>query len=353
MSHTISSQSTAPGSLATTKRVLPWIETTLLVLFIVLPAFLEFFWVVTVTRIFILSLLALSFDLVWGYAGILSIGQAMFFGIAGYSIGLLGTRLGITSMLITLPLSTLLGFAAALIIAFVIILGKRPLSMIYIALGTLTSCYAAERLAKGWGFVGAANGIPSLPLMTVGSYEINEGTSFYYLALGFLMAVYLLFRFLVRSQFGLVLAAMREQETRIAFFGYKVQHFKALVFALAGAAAGLGGGLYAYHEGFVWPNLLGYTLSTQVMLYVLFGGTGTLIGPVIGVCVFEYGSLILSEHLPHIWPIVMGFVLLVVIIFRPTGFVGIFVSERERIGSFGTDPFSGTVSGPGGRNDAA
>ena len=99
------------------------------------------------------------------------------------------------------------------------------------------------------------------------------------------MVVYLLCRFLVRSQFGLALAGLRENEQRIAFFGYKVQHLKAIIFSFAGAIAGLAGSLYAFHEGFVWPNMLGVVMSTQVVLYVLFGGSGTLIGAVIGAIV--------------------------------------------------------------------
>ncbi len=91
--------------------------------------------------------------------------------------------------------------------------------------------------------------------------------------LGILFVVYLLCRFLVRSQFGLALAGLRENEQRIAFFGYKVQHLKAIIFAIGGAIAGLAGSLYAFHEGFVWPNMLGVVISTQVVLYVLFGGS--------------------------------------------------------------------------------
>jgi branched-chain amino acid transport system permease protein len=150
--------------------------------------------------------------------------------------------------------------------------------------------------------------------------------------------VYLLCRFLVRSQFGLALAGMREQEARIAFFGYRVQRLKAIVFSLAGAIAGLAGGLYTFHEGSVWPNMLGVGLSTQIVLYVLFGGVGTLIGAVVGVIAIEIVSFWLADNYQQVWPIILGLLLLLVILFRPAGLISLLVSERERVGTFGRPP---------------
>ena len=97
-------------------------------------------------------------------------------------------------------------------------------------------------------------------------------------------------------------------------------------------------GLYAFHEGFVWPNLLGVFLSTQVVLYVLFGGVGTLIGAVIGVTVIESLTFVLADRWPEVWPVVLGVILLLVILFRRSGLAGLIVPERERFGSFGRPP---------------
>ena len=134
---------------------------------------------------------------------------------------------------------------------------------------------------------------------------------------------------------------MRENEQRIAFFGYKVQHLKAIIFALSGAIAGLAGSLYAFHEGFVWPNMLGVVMSTQVVLYVLFGGAGTLIGAVIGTVVVEAVSFWLSNNYQDIWPIILGVLLLLVIMFRPAGLISLVISERERVGNFWRSPQEG------------
>jgi branched-chain amino acid transport system permease protein len=158
---------------------------------------------------------------------------------------------------------------------------------------------------------------------------------YYFMALGILVLVYFALRQLTRSQFGLLLAGVRLQEARMAFFGYRVQVCKSVVFALAGLLAGVSGGLYAFHEGYVGPGQLGPVLSTQVVLYVLFGGTGTLVGGLVGVGVIDLLSYLLSQKWETGWPIVLGLLLLVVVTFRPTGLLGFIVSERERIGTFG------------------
>jgi branched-chain amino acid transport system permease protein len=317
------------------RRLLPWIELGLLGAALVLPVFLDEFWVLFCTRVLILGLIAISFDLVWGYAGIMSFGQALFFGMAGYCTALLATKLGITSVFVLLPVAALVGMLVAFVVAVIIIFGKRPPSLVFVALGTLTGSYVVERLARGWSYVGGQNGIPSLPRFTAGSYEISEGPAFYYMALVILAAAYLALRALVRSQFGLVLAGIRQQENRIAFFGYQTQTYKGIVFTLAGLVAGLSGGLYAFHEGYVGPGQLGPVLSTQVVLYALFGGVGTLIGPIIGTGLTDLLSFHLSSLWDTGWPIILGVLLLVIVMFKPTGLIGFIVSDRERVGSFG------------------
>lgn len=300
-----------------------------------LPAVLDHFWVVFATRVLLVCLVALSFDLLWGHAGIMSFGQALFFGTAAYGAALCARDLGITSIFVIVPVTILIGLALALVMAWFLLLGRRPPSIIFVGLGTLTGSYAADRLARGWYYLGGQNGIPSIPPLTAGPYEILEGPVYYWLALGVLVGVYALCRILVRSQFGLVLAGIRQQEERITFLGYRVQHYKAITFTLAGGVCGLAGGLYAFHDGFVWPNLLGVLLSTQIVLYVLFGGVGTLIGAVLGVATIDSVSFFLADYYQAFWPILLGLLLLAVILFQPNGLCGLLVSSRERIGRFG------------------
>jgi branched-chain amino acid transport system permease protein len=333
--------------------VIPILELVLLVVLAAAPIMLADYLTVFVTGVLILALLALSFDLVWGYSGIMSFGQALFFGAAGYGVALLARDLEITSIFIVLPAALAIGLILSFAIGAFLLLGRHPPTTIFVALGTLTGSYVADRLARGWYYLGGQNGIPSIPPMTAGGYAFTEGPAYYYLAFTVLAIVYLVCRFFVRSQFGLALAGAREQEARIAFFGYEVQHLKVVVFSLAGAIAGLAGGLYAFHERFVWPNMLGTVLSTQIVLYALFGGVGTLIGAVIGVIAIEIVGFLLADNFPQIWPMILGLLLLLVILFSPTGLIGLVVSEQERVGSFGRPPLLPRHSDAGADDAAA
>ena len=238
-----------------------------------------------------------------------------------------------------LPAGILIGFTFALLLGGFLLLGRHPSSVIFVSLGTLTGSYAADRLARGWYYLGGQNGIPVDP--------VDDPR----LATIWTRAGVLLFRarypraglsacaasWCARSS-DLALAGLRENEQRIAFFGYRCSTSRRSSFAIAGAIAGLAGSLYAFHEGFVWPNMLGVVMSTQVVLYVLFGGSGTLIGAVIGTIVIEAVSFWLSNSYQDIWPIILGVLLLLVILFRPAGLISLIVGERERVGNFGRPP---------------
>ncbi|HJS84328.1 MAG TPA: branched-chain amino acid ABC transporter permease [Acetobacteraceae bacterium] len=315
-------------------RVVPVLEWALLALFAVAPLLVADYIAVFASRLLILAMLAISFDLVFGYAGIMSFGQALFFGAGGYGVALLARDLGISSAFAALPAALLIGLALGWLVSAFLLLGRHPPSVIFVALGTLTASFAAEELARSWYYLGGQNGIPSIPVLTAGGYEFSD-IPFYYLVLGLFVLVYAGSRALTRSQFGLALAGIREQEARIGFFGYRVEVFKVIIFAVAGAVAGLAGGLYAFHEGFVWPSILGVVLSTQIVLYCLFGGTGTLVGAILGVIAIEGLSYALSERFPTIWPVLLGVLLLLVILFLPGGIISLLVSERERVGDFG------------------
>ena len=164
-----------------------------------------------------------------------------------------------------------------------------------------------------------------------------EGRDFYAMVLALLLCCYAACRWIVHSQFGLVLAGMRQNEERLAFFGYRVQVYKAIIFSLAGMIAGVSGMLFAYHQGFIGPGNMGPGLSTTAVLYCLFGGSGTLIGPVLGTAGVEVLSYFLADisEVRQFWPIILGLVLLIIVVFKPTGILGFFVSDRERIGSYG------------------
>ncbi|QOZ37871.1 branched-chain amino acid ABC transporter permease [Bradyrhizobium sp. CCBAU 53421] len=304
--------------------------------------------VVFATRILILCIFALSFDLLWGCAGIMSFGQSLFFGAAGYGVALAARDFGVTSLLAVLPIGLLVGFAVATLVGSVLLLGRRQASVVFISMGTLTGSYAAERLARGWYYLGGQNGIPSIPPMTIGPYDLAEGVGFYFASLLLLLIVYAACRFVIASQFGLVLAGLRDGEQRLLYFGYRVQHFKLVTFSVGGAIAGLAGGLYTFHEGFAGPGSLGVVLSTQVVLYVLFGGAGTLIGAVIGTTTIETLGFWFSNSYQEVWPIILGLILVIVITLRPAGLISFLLDRRE-----GTDVPVMPPAAKGGCDDPA
>lgn len=335
---------------AASRPVIPWVEAVLLLGFLVAPAVLPDYLTDFASRLLILALFAISFDLVFGYAGIMSFGQALFFGAAGYVVALLARDHNVSSVLVVIPVSVLVGLVLGAIVAGFLLLGRHPPSMIFVALGTLTASFAGEELARSWYYLGGQNGIPSIPVLSIGSYQFSSVT-FFYLTLAIFVVIYLGCRALVRSQFGLALVGIREQEQRLGFFGYRAPVFKAVIFTAAGAVAGLAGGLYAYQQGFVWPSMIGVVLSTQIVLYCLFGGIGTLVGPILGVIAIETFSYVFAQEYPEIWPILLGLLLLLVILLRPSGLISLAVSERERVGSFAPRRGRRSVSGFRERRD--
>jgi branched-chain amino acid transport system permease protein len=334
-------------------RALLAVELLVFVVLVVTPFLLQdrLDLITLITNIMILSILAISFDMCWGFSGIMSFGQALFFGVSGYVIALVGRDLDFSAIWGALPLAMLTGVVLAFVFAAFLLLGRKTPSAIFVAFGTLTGSYAAERLVSGWQYVGAGNGLSSVKLLQLGSYEFIEGFEFYALALLSLVLVYMACRFIIRSQLGLVLAGIRQNEERLAFLGYRVQVFKAVVFSFAGMIAGLSGALYSYHQGFIGPGNMGPGLSTTAVLYCLFGGAGTLVGPIIGTAAIEFLNYGLSDidAIRQFWPVILGLVLLVVVMFQPAGLLGLVVTTRERIGSYGA---RGRQSARGGRRGA-
>ena len=319
------------------RKHLPIIEICLLVGLIVAPLIINDFMTVILTRMLILGLLAISFELCWGYSGIMTFGQGLFFGMAGYAVALFANKAGFVQIWGVIPIGLIVGAITSFFIAWLLLLGRKPPEIIFVALGTLTFSYAAERLVSGWYWVGGGNGLSIFDFLSFGSFEIEAGRLFYYIAGTILLISYLISRYLVKSQLGLVLAGTRQNEKRMAFLGYRVRTYKALVFTFAGAIAGLGGALYAHHEGFIGPNNMGIGISTMAVLYTLFGGAGSLIGPIIGVLAIETISFNLSDidAFKSFWPVILGVILLVIVTFKPDGLIGFIVSQRERIGTFG------------------
>jgi branched-chain amino acid transport system permease protein len=288
------------------------------------------FWTQAVTRAMILVLFAVSADLLWGYTGVFTLGHAIPFGVGGYTAGLLAERLGWSEVL---PLAIAAAAAAAAIgaiMGLLLFLGRQPLTAIAVSLTTLALSFVAERVAFGWSFLGAANGIPGLPIPTLFGWRLEPGVPFFVAALITLLVTYFAASHLVESRVGLVMRAVRDDEVRAAYLGYAVGHIRFVVFVASNALAGLAGALFALHEGFVGPTQIGVVLSTQVLLWLVLGGRGVLLGAVIGVAIVEVAGRRIADEYPRQWPVILGVVLLMFVTALPGGIVDGWRRLRKR-----------------------
>jgi branched-chain amino acid transport system permease protein len=295
----------------------------LCVLPVVLSTAHETYWLQFSTRVLLLGSLALSADLAWGYAGIFTLGHALLFGAGAYTTGLLATRRGWIELQGLLPASVIAGGLLALAIGLFLYAGGRRVGGVYVSLATLALAYAAERLANGWPALGAANGIPGLPLPKLFGSQIDLGIRFYFVALAAFVVGYVALRVIAGSQFGLALIAVRDDEERAEFLGYSRQRIQIVTLVVSGMLAGLAGGLYGLHEGFVSPGFAGVGLSTQVLLWLVLGGRGRLWGALLGVVILEVVGRVLQDRYPKLWPVMVGASLLACITFLPDGIISL------------------------------
>lgn len=281
-----------------------------------------------VTRILIYGILVLSVELCWGQTGIFTFGQAALFGLGGYVVGLITTKSSLTDVGILLLIAIVVGAVTGLIIGIFLFSGKR-VGELYVALVTLAISYICERLANSWTVLGSGNGIPGIPYPTIFGKEIGSATGLFFLAFVVFAIALILSIIIVNSQFGLTMNAVRDDEERAEFFGYQRSIVQIAVFVFAAALAASGGALFAVSEGFVSPSMSGLALSTTTVLWVVLGGRGTLFGPLIALAVLEVVNIKMQEALPSLWPILVGLLLLITMIFLPKGLTSMPAKIRE------------------------
>jgi len=282
-------------------------------------------------RYFLLAVFAISVDLIWGFGGVLSFGQAAFFGGAGYVVGMMTTR---DWWILPVPFGVALiaGVAAAALLAlgvsYFTFSGKGALRGVEFAVVTLAVSVVAERLANAGGQItGGQNGILMRSRLEILGFSFHKGFAFYAFTGLLLIVTYLGVRRFVASRPGLIIRGVRENEDRVDLLGYDVPGVKRRTYVLAGAIAGLAGGLFFVHEGIVSPSAVGVAASTLVLLWVVLGGRGTLIGPIVGAVLLSYLTASLSGTLLDTWLVVVGVILVVVILFFPAGIFGFLTRE--------------------------
>lgn len=311
-----------------------WLTYLSVVALLVAPAIFSDFFVTLIVQSLILAIFALSVDILWGYAGILTFGHAAFFGFGAYiaAKGLILLDISGATYLVlggSIIIPGLAGFVIAGILFY------RGIDEEYFTIITLALAIIANQIAVSWQSVtNGYNGISSIPTMKMGIPSVAMfpvvDLSLYYVVLGVVIGLYLVSRRIVNSPFGSVLVAIDQNEMKARSMGYNTSKYKTLVFGIASAIAGLAGGIYAGYSGFVSPPLLGFLFSTEVLIWVLVGGRGTLIGAVIGTMFINIVENTLSGIFQFSWTLFLGLVLVSIVLFFPSGIVGLLNLVRER-----------------------
>ncbi|WP_101296011.1 ABC transporter permease subunit [Halegenticoccus soli] len=275
------------------------------------------------------AFLGLSLSVVWGYAGVLSFGQVVFFGIAGYTFGIVSvnfaTPLGITAAFLLGVMGSAL--VAAVLGYFMFYGGVRD---VYVTIITLVSTLvlhtfmaqtAGDEWTIGTAALGGFNGMPTIPTLALGvggAAFTFDSVTFYYFVLALLIATYLGLRAVVNSDYGRVMVAVREDEDRTRMFGYDVKRTKLAVFTLGGALAGLSGVLYASWGNYVSPQVFELAFASLPVIWVSVGGRKTLLGAVVATVGIEF----VRNSLGGEWAfIAVGSLLLVFVLGLPGGIV--------------------------------
>lgn len=334
------------------------------IIFIALPLMLDVFRLGLAGKYLTYAFVALSLVLLWGYGGILSLGQGIFFGLGGYCMAMflkleasdpistkIQTTPGIPDFMdwnqITtlpwfwepfksLPLTILAILVVPTLFAYIIGLAmfKRRVGGVYFAIITQAIALILSILIIGQqGYTGGVNGITDLKTML--GWDIREDNAkyiLYYVNGLLLFCCIFISRFILSSKFGMLLLAMRDKEERVRFSGYDVSNFKIFIFCVAAVFSSIGGAMFALQVGFMSPSFIGIVPSIEMVIFAAVGGRMSLIGAVYGTLLVNYGKTIFSENYPELWLFLMGGLFIAVVMFFPNGLAGLYEKYSPRLG---------------------
>ena len=297
-------------------------------LFMALPFFIDLFYQTFLTELFVWMLFAISFDLIFGYTGLLSFGQALVFGLGRYTVkssilkmGYKTDVAGLLSILISIHFAWFVGYFSV------------KLSGIHFVIITIIFALIGNIIGETWtSFTGGSDGLTfSPPPFRLGLFKINlmDIKENYYFVLVLLVLSYLFLRRMVQSPLGKVFISIRENEDRARLIGYNVQRYKLIAFLIAGGLSGLAGGLYSLTLKYAAASYLHWSISGHAVVYTIVGGMGTLIGPILGA-----GIVMSLEHylinFLQATDLVVGIVLVAMVLMAPKGLVGLIQSKFKR-----------------------
>ena len=303
--------------------VLPWIAS--IACFFLFPTYLAFG-----TQVLITILFALSLDLVLGYAGIVTLGHAAFFGAGAYTVGMLAMHWGWNE-----PLSGLL--AAALVAGAIglasglVLLRTHGLALLMLTLCTMALLEQAANMGAAW--TGGFDGMPGLSftkILGLFSFDVLYFRSQYLYALAVLFLCFVIVRMLVYSSFGQSLTGVRENLLRMHAVGASVRNRQVLAYTISAALAGVAGGLFTQSNTYVNLAVLGLDRSAGVLIVLILGGYGRLYGAFVGAIAYMVLEHVLAKAYPTAWQLGLGLTLVVVALYARNGVLGIVVSLRRR-----------------------
>jgi branched-chain amino acid transport system permease protein len=269
--------------------------------------------------------IAMSLDLLIGYTGLVSFGHAAFYGLGAYATAVLLER-GVLSLWLCLLFAVVVVGVYALIVAYFATTRRG----IYFALLTLIFAEVVYTFFRYTQTFGGSDGIQGLPdALVLPGVAVDTPARKYYLVLAYLVLAWVVCRVLVRSHFGRVLVAIRENEDRARFLGYNVQGYKMAVCLISALLTGLGGAIYPMRASYATPDLMLWTESGVFIISVMIGGLGTLIGPVIGGAFFVVLQEKVSSYVDW-YLIIVGLVLVAIVLFMPRGLIGLRRALRVR-----------------------
>jgi len=318
----------------------------LLLLAVVLPLTLDAFRLNLVSKYLAFAFVAVGVVLTWGYGGVLSLGQGMFFGLGGYMMAMFlkleasAPELPdfmVWSSVEQLPawwqpfhslgwtVVGILAVPAVLAYVFSYAIFKRRVSGVYFAIVTLSLALTLTVVVIGQqGDTGGANGITDFRTLLGLDIAGDDAKRMMYfievLAIALVMAVSLV---IVRSRFGKILIAIRDREDRVRFSGYNTAHMKAFVFAVAAVLSSIGGAFYSLQVGLIAPGVIGVVASVEMVIYAAVGGRLSIPGAVIGALLIGFLKSYLSETFPEGWLYFLGAVFILVVWAMPNGLAGL------------------------------
>lgn len=295
-----------------------------------LPLFVGAWQVGQIAQYLTYGIFAMSLALIWGQCGLLSFGHAVFFGLGAYAmsfttLGMLPGLEGWTSSYLGIALALAVPALAANILGRFLFYG-RGLQGAQLAIVMLAVAVVAERIMTRWPYAGGMNGLMSVPPVNLGAfglvYELYDPLPLFYGTLIAALVVYVVLERLVRSRRGVVLRAVGADEIRTGFLGHDTRSLKLAVFTLSAAVAGFAGALFAGQFGFVSPPLIGFGLSTEVLIWVALGGRRALLTAFLGAIVVRLAENALGDLLGAAWLLGLGLIFVLCMIFLPRGLLG-------------------------------